>query len=95
MNAVSEVHMKEQDFYQMCDIAESSNDETNGYFPTVDELKAHHVDANMLKYMALLFYYASDPFTRLDMPDKNDPEYQETVKYAKKLLYGINLEVEQ
>lgn len=84
--------MKEQKFYRMCDIAESSGDETNGYLPTVDELKAHHVDTNIPKYMALLIYFASDPFTRLGMPDKNDPEYKETVKYAKKLLYTVELE---
>ena len=86
------ITMNEREFYTLCDMAEESGDETNGYFPTVNELKAHHVEDNLPKFLALLIYFASDPFARLGMPDKNDPEYRETVKYAKKLLYTVNLE---
>lgn len=66
-------------------------DVTRTYFPSVPELQAHLPDIRDHKetYVPILMYYASDPFTRLGLSDAEDETYQETVKYCRKLMYGM------
>lgn len=86
--------MTEQNFYRMLDIAEAFNDVSEGYYPTVEELKAHDVENNIDKFLVILAYFASDPFTKQDIEGKHDEEYLKTVKYSKKLLYNYSLKTE-
>lgn len=82
--------MKEKDFYRMCDIIEEMGDVVNEYYPTVEELEEHHVRERISKFLPLLAYYAADPFAELEI--HAEPDYQETVKYCKKLLYTVELD---
>lgn len=59
---------------------ERLGDVTRGYFPTEEEIEEETVDTD-IPY--LIFYMSTDPFTRLDLKKKNDPEYKNTVKYTK------------
>ena len=82
--------MKEKDFYRMCEIIEEIGDIVNEYYPTVEELQENHVQERLDKFLPLLAYYSADPFK--DTTISAEPDYQETVKYCKKLLYNIELE---
>lgn len=83
--------MKEKDFYELQDKVEKLKDVTDGWFPTVDELKRYGEDNLKTNYIELLSYFASDPFKREQNPDYFSEKYKETVKYCKKLLYNIRL----
>ena len=83
--------MDEEKFYNMCDIVESFNDVTGGYYPTVEELRAHNVEDNMETSLPFITYFASDPLRRAGSSDAEDKDYQETVKYCKMLMSRVEL----
>ena len=60
---------------------------TNGYFPTVEDLENHNVNKDIVGNLFVLAYYASNPFQRLSLPEAEDADYKETVKYCRNLLY--------
>lgn len=72
----------------ICDYFENEKaDMTDGWFPTVEELKNHNVEDKFLKFMSIICYFSIDPFKKIEHPDKEDFDYKETVKYCKKILY--------
>lgn len=84
--------MKENEFYDICDKVECLKDATDGYFPTVDELKAHGVEEDASNFVHLIAYFASDPFNRDDIECKNTKDYKELVDFCKKILPTIKLD---
>lgn len=83
--------MKEEQFYQLLDIwEESPGNITDGYYPTVEELKKCDIENKIEKYANIISYFASDPYKNTDV-DRDDEEYQRTVKCCTKLLYKIKL----
>ena len=63
---------------------------TDGYYPTVEDLKAHGVEENAEKYRVILAYYASDPLTRTKHEYANDQPYKDVVRYCKMLMYKLS-----
>lgn len=87
-------NIKENDFYDMCDIVENlSENITNGYYPTVEELEARNLKNRILDSDVLPFfiYFASNPFKKMDMSQKDEPEYLRTVKYCSDIIQSIEL----
>lgn len=84
--------MKEKEFYDILEKTEEMGNVTAGYFPKVKTLERYDVKKHIPEFVILLSYFASDPFARNCPEKKDDPEYKATVKYAKSLLYGIELE---
>ncbi len=82
--------VKESEFLKMCDIVDELRTLTDGYYPTVDELKAHKVEENIEKYLLILVYYANDPLTRAGSDTCKEEDYKETVSYCKRLVYTVN-----
>ena len=87
--------MKEAEFYNMCDIVESFNDVTGGYYPTVEELEAHNIGDQTNVYLPLIAYFASDPLKREGKLDAAEPDYQDTVSFCKELLCKVELTPEE
>ena len=86
--------MSEDRFYQMLDIVEGDkfNDSTEGYFPTVDELKFWDVENKLDKYKVIVAYFANDPFYGKNLgSEERDEAYRKTVMYCKSLLTEIEL----
>ena len=83
--------MKEDKFYAILDNVEKLGDVTGGGYPTVDEMERYKAGDEPEKYIISLAYFASDPFTRMNLSEKDDPEYKKTVSYAKKALYKIEI----
>ena len=83
--------MKEREFYDKCDVFEGVEDPTNGYYPTVEELRDHGCDETPEKFANLLIYFSSDPFTRQNIEITDEREYRETVEYCKEKLLQVNL----
>lgn len=81
----------ENEFYELLDEVETYGNITNGWYPYVRELKEKKVENNMTKFKNLVFFFASDPFKRMNISAKEDKEYKETVKYCKKIVSEINL----
>lgn len=79
--------MTQEKYDAILEKAEELADVTGEYFPTVEELIAHHADTEVEKNLFVLAYYASDPFKRLNLQTKDHPEYRETVKFCKRILY--------
>lgn len=81
--------MKEEKFLEILENVENLGDITDGSYPTVDEMERHKATDNPEKYLFSLAYFASDPFTRMNLTEKDDPEYKKTVSYSKRALYKI------
>lgn len=85
--------MTEDRFNMFLDIADGLSDETDGYFPTVDEMMRHHVEEDIKKrndrYTPILIYLSSDPFsdTYRGRNDGVGEDYRDAVKYARDVLY--------
>ncbi len=77
-------------FFRILDAVEEIGNVTEGYFPTVEEIMHFKANENIEKNLVILAYYASDPFKRLNLQEKDDPEYKRTVSYCKKLLYSYS-----
>lgn len=84
--------MNEKTFYDLCDKADELNGDLSlGYFPTIEELEKHDVSNNFEKFAPVIIYFASNPFSRSESLDAEDPDYLKTVKYCKKILANIEL----
>ena len=84
--------MKETEFYDICDSAESiTEDITNSYFPSIQEMEDHINVYGLEDQICMLAYFASNPFKRQDNMLKDNPDYLSLVKYAKKRLGEIEL----
>jgi hypothetical protein len=84
--------MKEKEFYSLFDKVENLDDPTAGYYPTVDELLENNVEEHMDVYAPLLVYFSNDPFKGSDSAIADDPDYKETVEYAKRVLNEMPLD---
>ena len=84
--------LKYEEFMKLLDIVEEFNEVTNGYFPTVEELKAHKVEEHINEFLPILAYFASNPFERMGIDKKDDARYKETVSYCKRLAYQVEIE---
>ena len=62
---------------------------TNFYYPTVKELEMHEIKKNLMKYVILVAYFASDPYKE---QKSNEKEYLDSVKYCQELLSEIKVE---
>ena len=82
--------MKESEYDTLLGIMEEAPTKTvNGYYPTVNALKAKDVERNTEKFLPILTFFASDPYKREGNElISNDASYQETVRYCRKVLYG-------
>ncbi len=83
--------MTENEFYGMCDALEDSTNLTDGYYPTVEELKEKGVEEDVERYAPILLYFSSDPFTREKIDGYTTNEYKEMVQYCKELVGRIEL----
>ena len=83
--------MREREFYDKCDVFEGMEDPTNGYFPTVEELRDHGCDENPDKFANLLIYFSSDPLTKQGVEITDEKEYQDTVSYCKRKILEVEL----
>ena len=84
--------MSEDEFYKILDNVEKiETDITDGYYPTVQELEENGVDKNPEKYIRFLAYFASDPFTRMNLIRKEEPGYKACVSFSKRLLYTVKV----
>lgn len=83
--------MKESEFYELLERVERLEDATDGYFPTVEELIANGVEKNPEKFIPLLSYFSTDPFTRNHIEGAETKDYLDTVTFCKKLLYKLDL----
>ncbi len=85
--------MKASQFYQLCDMIDSLDKEiTNMYFPTVNELKNHHVEKDIRKFLPILLFFSNNPFKNSDFIGDEDREsYEEMVKYVNELISEIKL----
>lgn len=85
--------MAEDRFIEMCEFMTAKNfgDPADGYYPTVEELKAHNVEENVEKYKYFLAFLANDPYA--DTCIASEEEYIETVRYCKKVInnYALTL----
>ena len=86
--------MKESEFYEILDKVERLNDATDGYYPTVEELKMHGIEESPTKFVPIIAYFSADPFNKQDIECKSSKDYLELVDYCKKLLPTIELEEE-
>ena len=83
--------LREKELYKICDTMEEvAVNLTDGWYPTVQELKDHNVEGNPEKYTPIISFFSSDPFTRMSIPGAEEEEYRDTVKFCKKLLYRIS-----
>lgn len=63
---------------------------TQSYYPQKEELEALGVCNNLEKYIEIIVFFATDPFTRLGDDDICDAkEYRETVEYCQNLISNI------
>lgn len=87
--------MTEERYDRLLDIADTLGDETEGYFPTVDEMMRQRIEETILKhsdrYLPILLYMSGDPLSRTDNAMKDSAEYKEAVKYARDILYKYEL----
>lgn len=82
--------MKEKELYKISEMVEEAMDDlTEGWYPSVEELDDHKVVENPEKYVAILSYFASNPFKRLGLVSAEEEDYKQTVKHCKQLLYRI------
>ena len=84
--------VKESDFLKMCDIVNELREFTDGYYPTVEEMKAHKVEENIEKYLLILVFFAEDPLTKLGHASSQEADYKETVSFCKRLIYKLDFE---
>lgn len=86
--------MTEKNFFDMLDFGtELSIKFTNGYFPTVQELKNLGVDKNPEQHIVLLSFFANDPLKeRIATADEKWVEaYKASVKFCNDLLAHIEI----
>lgn len=84
--------MRAEEFDRLYETWDQNNmDITNGYYPTVTELKQYSVENQLEKYANILTYFASDPFSKLYPSRSKDEDYQEMVNYCNKILYGLEI----
>ncbi len=82
----------ESDFYKVCDYVDGINkDITNGYYPSVDELKEKNIENDIRLFLPIIAYYGSNPFKRLGLEEADFDSYKELVKYCETLLSSIQL----
>ena len=86
--------MKEKQFYEICDTMGKLVEEniTEGYFPTVEELKANRFDKKVEEYLPFLAYFAADPYKKVTMENDEREKYEEMVIYVKKLLLNYKFD---
>lgn len=89
--------IKEDYFYKLCDAIDELSDEikniTDMYFPTVEEIKAHHVEKNINKFLPLIMYFSTDPLKDVNgFEDEIAEEYKKSVEYCKNLIQNLNLQ---
>lgn len=84
--------MNEDEFNKILDNVEKiDTDVTDGYYPTVEEMEENGVDKEPEKYLKFLAYFASDPFTRMNLVRKEEPGYKACVSFSKRVLYTIQV----
>lgn len=83
--------MNELEFYKMVDVIGmlTKQNITRGWYPTMGEINAFNIEENMDRYTPLVIYFANDPLSNM-LEEKE--EYDEIVKYCKKLVSSIILE---
>lgn len=78
--------MVQQNLCQLSKSIEKLSFDTDGWFPTVEELEAYGIKKNKNNYIHILLYFASDPFTKMGFPLKDNAKYKEMVSYVKNLV---------
>ena len=81
----------ENDFFYMCDVVDMIPPMEDKYFPRIEELKKHNVEDNLDNFLPMLIYYSNDPLKNTDMDTVTKEEYRKSIKYIKKIIYGIDL----
>ena len=82
--------MKEEQFYKACDKVDGlPKDFTGGYYPTVEEIKKHNIRNDIKRYLPIIMYFSTNPYSGTDKEDEE--EYIKTVTYCKNLLNEIEL----
>lgn len=83
------MQIKETEFYKICDKVDATIEPINEklekdggipYFPTVSELKEHHVEENVKKYLSFLIFLNNNPY------NLDTDEARETIAYSRHLL---------
>ena len=80
-------------FDGILDTVESIKDVSfvDGFYPTVELLDAYKIKENLSKYIHMLMFYATDPFTRNNEEGKDDKEYKRLVRYCKQLVAQVDI----
>lgn len=84
--------MTVKEFERLNDRIDGINEDvTDGYYPTVSELTASHVDRHPENFIPLLLYFSGDPFGKLEKDEAENEDYKQLVSFSKRLLYSLNL----
>lgn len=83
--------VKEERFYKTMDYVRELGDFTDGFYPTVQQMKRTKMHLYPERFLVMILYLSSDPFKGKVFSPLEYEEYREVVQFAKELSSKIPL----